>query len=181
MISLTEAYERYRAAGGDAPLSRWRSSVRDHHRLELGPGRQLVPSASTTVSAHKISSRWFVDEGDFAAAHNESLLARQEIREISRQYNEEHRLVGELGHAIRTTWGYYIADARFHERVDFHAAYHGRGGSLHRCNACWAIVTYEHNRPECHRCRDWGSCGRDCTRSAMLCEQCGTRAELATT
>ena len=179
MIPLAEAHERYKAAGGDAPLSRWRNEVRDHHRVELGHGRQLVPSDSTTVPAYKVGPRWFVDEQKFTTAHNEIVLARQELRDISRQYSEEHRLVGASGQTIRTTWGYYIAGACFHERVDHHTAHHGGGGSLHRCNGCWARVTYEHNRPECHRCRDWSSCGRDCTRSAMLCENCGTRVEFA--
>lgn len=179
MIPLADAYERYRAAGGDAPFSRWRNYVRDHARIEIGPGRQLMPGGSTKVAAQKIGGRWFFDEKEFTTAHNEVVLARQEIREISCQYSDERRLVGESGQTIRTTWGHYIAGASFHEWVDYRAASHGRGGSLHRCNTCWAFVTYEHNRPECHRCRDWGGCGRDCTRSAMECENCGTRVELA--
>ncbi len=178
MIPLADAHARYVNSGGDAPLSRWQTRARVRSSFELGPGRQFVRGAPTSIRAHKVGGRWLVDEHEFAAALEEAVLARKELEQISQKYSDK-LLVGEAGRRVNTTWGYYVAGTVFHERIDYRAAYLGGRGSLHRCNGCWEIATYERDRPECHLCRDWGSCGRDCTRSAIICATCGARVVLS--
>ncbi|WP_133163772.1 hypothetical protein [Cryobacterium zongtaii] len=176
-ISLTDAYSRYELEGGQRPLSSWRARVREHSNVDLGAGRQFAEGEPTTVRAEKVSGRWFVDETGFTAALNETALARAELDSISVLY-EQHELLGGPQDQVKTTWGWYIVSSPFHERYDPIAEYHRGSGSQHVCNACWAPVVYEHNQPECHRCRDWSPCGRNCTRSAMICLGCNARVGL---
>jgi hypothetical protein len=186
LLSLADAHARYERGGGRTPLSSWRVRVREGRRVYVGEGRQFAEGASTTVQADKVGGRWFVDEQDLVSALNETALARTELDWISALY-EQHQLLGEPGQQVKTTWGYYTVSSPFHEHFDPIAEYHRGNGSQYVCNACWTYASYEHNGSECHLCRDWGGCGRDCTRSATICLKCtsptglgpnGTRRQL---
>jgi hypothetical protein len=49
-----------------------------------------------------------------------------------------------------------------------------RSGS-YKCISCGGVAQEVHGNDECHRCEDWGGCGRDCTLSAVACKTCGTQ------
>lgn len=44
----------------------------------------------------------------------------------------------------------------------------------HKCTRCGGVAEEEHFSDECHRCSDWGGCGRNCTLSGVRCTKCGT-------
>jgi hypothetical protein len=46
------------------------------------------------------------------------------------------------------------------------------GGSWHCCN-CGRLAAAKREKEECHRCRDWSSCGNDCRLSELSCLECG--------
>lgn len=47
-------------------------------------------------------------------------------------------------------------------------------GAYWFCSRCWQGAALAHDKPECHTCSDWGSCGRDCTLSEESCQACST-------
>lgn len=177
LIPLADAHALYTDSGGTTPLSSWQKRSREYSNIEIGRCRQFAVGSSTRVQTEKIGGRWCMDEQSFTVALNEMTLACAEVRSTSELY-EQRQLRGDPGQRVETTWGYYIVSSPFHERINPIAAYHRGSGSQHVCNECWVPASYEHNRPECHRCRDWTSCGGNCTRSAMTCPNCSARLVL---
>ncbi|MGD0862064.1 MAG: hypothetical protein ABSA21_04820 [Candidatus Limnocylindrales bacterium] len=51
--------------------------------------------------------------------------------------------------------------------------YRGHSSGSWICAVCNVEAITEHDRAECHRCSDWGGCGRDCTLSRIVCPKCG--------
>jgi len=81
---------------------------------------------------------------------------------------------GKDGGVVHTEWGGYKI------RGDFYFAWFNyeiakmRSDGTWYCNKCNTLAETEHNKEECHSCRDWNGCGRDCTLSKIYCPKCGS-------
>jgi hypothetical protein len=67
-------------------------------------------------------------------------------------------------------------EANHKEKKDFYMKSVPRGDHLVDywiCGCCEIGAKEEHNKEECHKCRDWNGCGRDCTLSRIFCGTCG--------
>lgn len=145
--------------------------------------RRQAKAGSVDFSGHrvvtmKLGNRWVV-RGDemrdalrVIAKELEDRQARLEF--ASREYNSG-RLTSPG--TIETTWGSYEVRGNFHAvRIEPHLLQ--EGGPVWYCNSCMRPARVEHDGPECHTCSDWGSCGRDCTASAVRCDACACRMEI---
>ena len=151
----------------------WRRNAQRGGRVDFGTPRQLAAAGSTEVRARKSAGKWMVDRADFDAALTEHRAANAELAQITRDY-ELRRLVVGPGKQVHTTWGGYRVLKDFH--VTQKSAIPPWDGYAESwvCNQCWKSAELEHNNEECHRCSDWGPCGRDCTLSTVRCADCGT-------
>lgn len=166
MITLRAALARF-GRGGNS-YSWYRRSAQQSGSVSLGSDR---------VPARKVGGQWMVDEEDVDAALEHELARRAFIAQVTADY-EAQLLQGTDGQQLKTQWGGYRLAGPFHfVWSDMRAALHDSNGSW-RCNTCWELAAREHEREECHRCRDWSPCGADCTLSAVKCSRCGTRLEL---
>jgi hypothetical protein len=167
-IRLPEALERYRREE-DAYTNSYEWYRRDAHRSGS------VSVDGVHIPARKIGRAWSVDEDELARAidaHRQRIAAR---KEATIDYSN-HVLRGRGGDSIETDWGWYEIRGAFHL-----ASYRSRrpppfggGDECWFCNSCWQTAETEHDREECHRYENWGSCGRDCTLSRVFCAKCGT-------
>ena len=46
------------------------------------------------------------------------------------------------------------------------------------CRKCEKQAKTKNEKEECHTCRDWNDCGRNCTLSHLICENCGIRQNI---
>lgn len=165
-IPLRDAIARY-AAEDRAPVTSYdlyRRSAKERGTIWIG---------EREVPAHKIGRSWSVRAEDLELG----LESHRAMRAASRQATSDYRrgvLHGRSGDTIYTEVGGY-------ERRDpFHFAWSDYERGLRRsdgtwyCSSCMKPTEAEHENPECHRCSDWGSCGRDCTLSRIYCKTCGT-------
>jgi hypothetical protein len=154
MIPIWDAYCRWRDVTGYANSFNW---FRKHRPI---PG---------TV---KVSGRWMVDECQL----DEVLDAVRRQQAARRQATEDYRQHVLHPGIVNTEWGSYQAGEQFH------TAYYRRPGEpdtvVRYCNNCvgpdggFVPASTEHDKPECHRCRDWSPCGQDCTLSRIYCQSC---------
>ena len=81
---------------------------------------------------------------------------------------------GKNGEVVRTEGGGYKIqrDFRF-VWSDYEIAKMRNDGTWY-CNKCNIRAGTEHNKEECHSCRDWNGCRRDCTLSKVYCPKCGS-------
>ncbi len=178
-VTFREALDRYQQLPGSPQNSYawWCKSAQRRGEVEFGASRQFVEGGSTTVRVFKRSNRWYVDPASFEAAMAECLAVQEELHRSSVAY-DKHELLGRPGETVRTTWGNYHTRGPFHRRHNSRTPPWKGSGDTWVCSTCWAPAALEHEREECHTCSDWGSCGRDCTLSAAVCKDCGTRLSL---
>lgn len=178
VMPLRDAVERYRALPGAwaNTYEWWRESAKERGRVSFGVERQFGErdASGTSVEVFRVGRRWFVHVKDVERALREHQAAQDELRAVTDAYSRRE-LLGASGQPVKTTWGHYTRRGAFHERAASRAGT-GEGASGYWvCNECWQAAEEEHGWPECHLCRDWGSCGRNCTLSAVGCRACGTR------
>lgn len=166
-IPLADALARYRREPGAPPnADHWyRTSAQRSGWIFLG---------SVRVPAAKEGGRWTVAAADVDQALLEHRAGEDHIRQVSADY-DAHLLHGADGDTIRIQQGGYCRRGAFHFAWNDQAVARRDSDGIWRCNTCWAPARLEHEADECHRCRDWGSCGRDCTLSAITCPICDTR------
>lgn len=178
-ITLREALDQYQQHPGSPQNSYawWCKSAQRRGEIGFGASRQFVDGGSTMVPVFKRSNRWFVDPVRFKAAMAECVAVGEEQRAITAAY-DRHELLGAPGETVTTTWGHYYAKGPFHLRHSSRTPSWKGSGNTWVCSTCWSPAPLEHERDECHKCSDWGSCGRDCTLSAAVCSKCGSRIGL---
>lgn len=165
-ITLREAIDLYAAESG-APANAYEWYRRSAH----SSGKAFI--GETDVSARKHGGAWLVASEDVDAAiegHRRHIGRR---REITEDY-ERGVLHGQDAETIQTDWGTYRHRGPFHFATSDYEAGRRQSDGTWMCSKCMKAAETEHNRPECHRCSDWGSCGTDCTLSRVFCLTCGT-------
>lgn len=139
--------------------------------------QQAARYGSVSFNSHNVPTvkqgrQWMVDEGDFEAALASYREQRGNLDKMSADYEARVLHPG----TVQTAGGGYTVSGTFHFRWDDMARALKKSDGFWRCNTCWEPAATERNGEECHRCRDWGSCGRDCTLSGIYCPKCGTSA-----
>jgi hypothetical protein len=178
-LSLRDAVERFRGEPGSWPNAyEWyRKGAQRSGKVSFGNTRQLVKDRTTGVSVSRAGNRWVVDAAAFEAALAEHRAALAETLAIDQAWKDQRLVVGP-GESVRTSWGGYRVAEHFHVSWLAGARQYGGGYESWFCSRCWKPASTEHDRPECHTCRDWGSCGNDCTLSGIACAGCGTSTPL---
>lgn len=185
---LQDAYRRFpeeRQAFGNA-YSWYRQQAQRAGLVTFGRRRQFPegvdgafrdPWSERGIRVWKQGGRWVVDEEELEASIAEHRAALVEYEQLAVDY-DRHILHGESGKRIDMQGGAYVRSQDFHR---FLPAF-GRPGKDSRehwiCSRCFKAASMEHNKPECHRCEDWGGCGSDCTLSRVFCEACGTSKDI---
>lgn len=175
-VSLRDAIDQFRQSPGftGGGYEWWRDLAKRTGRVQLGMASQLGGVAPLSIDVVKRGNRWVVDAHALRVAIASDRAAIAELDLITTEYEHRHLLVG-VGGSLRTRWGAYSVARDFHRktwrRPDGYSEWWV-------CNKCWQFASTEHEREECHRCRDWGACGRDCTLSEVRCDVCGTRLAL---
>ena len=178
-LSLRDAVDRFRLEEGSPAnvYDWWRRGAQRFGHVTFGQRRQLIAGGSTDVPAYKAGNKWIVDAVAFEAALAEHRAYRAELQFIADAY-EQHRLLVGPGKRVDVSWGHYRVAEGFHVRC--HSASRPSHDHVESwvCNNCWRLASLEHGKPECHTCSDWGTCGRDCTLSAVVCADCAARLNL---
>ncbi|GIG67778.1 hypothetical protein [Phytomonospora endophytica] len=161
-IPLSEAVDRYRReprAHSNA-YDWYRNSARQYGAVSLGGHR---------IPAVKVGRQWMVDEEDVEHA----LTAwRAELANLVQMTADYQSRVLHTG-TVRIDGGGYTVQGAFHfVWNDRSRALHDSDGAW-KCNTYWTSASQERGREECHRCRDWRPCGKDCTVSRIFCSTCG--------
>jgi hypothetical protein len=164
LISLREAVSKYQAESG-APGNAYdwyRRSAQRYGSVSIGPGE---------IATQKIKNAWHVSRADLAVA----IEAHRETRALLQQRTtdfEANILHGIDGDTIYTEFGGYRRHGQFHFVWSNYDIGTKRSNGSWYCSTCFRPARVAHNKEECHRCRDWGSCGRDCTASGVACVYC---------
>ncbi len=114
-----------------------------------------------------------VDAVEFRRAVEEHHAALAEREQLTVDYRN-HVLHGEPGTTVYTAFGGCRVYGDFHQSWNSSVTRWKGGAEWWICSRCWGTPTLRHDKPECHTCSDWGSCGRDCTLSLVACQPCGT-------
>lgn len=164
-VSLREAIARYRMEPG-APINTFDWYRRSAH--ESG----YVSLAGTHVRAFKQGRSWFVDVSELAAAldSHRAMVRRRHQMTVDLAQGLIHGLAGDV---IDTDWGGYKNHGAFRFQWSDQVRTQQISDGSWYCNSCNKPAHTEHNGEECHRCRDWTPCGRDCRLSRVLCVACG--------
>lgn len=169
LIPLSQAIDRYTGKPG-APSSSYASYRRDAQRYNrIWVHRRPVPAV-------KVGARWMVDEGDLGVALAAAVVAlaaegEERARSVQRAADYDQRIL-HPGRVDISGGGYRVAGA-FHFVWNDMAIAQRRSNGGWVCNTCWEPAAEEHGGEECHRCRDWGPCGKGCTLTGILCRPCG--------
>jgi hypothetical protein len=161
-LTLLEAVRRYKAERGTS-VNKY-----DWYRSFAQQG-DAVPLGSTLVKAAKVRGVWLVEAADVALAIKTHRAERAQEKRVT----EDHArgvFHGKDGETFPTAWGGYSIRGGF--RIESRDGKDG-GSTIYYCTGCNGRATEKRGRPECHRCEDWGGCGRDCTLSEVVCEPCG--------
>jgi hypothetical protein len=175
LMSLKEAVDQFRReprAWSNA-YDWYRRDAQRRGRVHLGRRRQLSPTAVGDLRVTKIAGKWTADAAEFNAIIEEHRAAVAELQQLTRDY-DNHILHGATGSTIWTEFGGYVRARDFHRTWNTSIRPWKDYGDWWTCSHCWKPATLEHDKPECNTCSDWGSCGRDCTLSRVLCETCDT-------
>ena len=175
LISLKDAYERFRLESHGARNSYdwYRMRAKHDGAVRFGDRRQLVRLGTSGAAVTKVNGKWMINEEDLQAEISEHRAAIAELDQITSDYLNGI-LHGSTGATLRTNFGSYSVFPGFHSIWRSDAKPWKETGVYWYCSICWKPATLAHNRPECHTCSDWGSCGRDCTLSEVSCEPCDT-------
>ncbi|MGY4541162.1 hypothetical protein ACVWY0_001071 [Arthrobacter sp. UYNi723] len=165
-IVLKDAIERCAQHVRMNAYSYYRGQAALHGSAYFGP---------TRVAVFKVGSRWMVSEQEIQDAVAVIRQRNQDRQEATAAYAD--RRLSDSGTTVETEWGSYSVRGLFH-RMTQRPPSSPVAVSSWRCNECFRFATTEHDHEECHLCRDWSGCNRDCTLSAARCDTCGTRMEL---
>lgn len=141
--------------------------------VNFGNRRQLVPAGRPGMPVAKVKGQRMVDQDDVDRELAEHQASRAELEQITADYHNRI-LHGGPGSTIRTGFGSYTVHSDFHSIWRSDAKPWKDSGVYWFCSRCWQPAALAHDKPECHTCSDWGSCGRDCTLSEVSCQACGT-------
>jgi len=169
-LPLREAVRRLAAEPG-APANAFEWYRRDAHK------RGAVALGGTDVPAIKQGRSWVVPTRAINVAIAAAKRARKRIGDATQAYEKEV-LVGEDGETIHTTWGGYRRHGPFRNEWSDKDRYQQRSDGMWLCNSCNLPALLQHEKPTCHRCEDWGGCGKDCTLSGVKCQGCGAQLRL---
>jgi hypothetical protein len=166
-ITLAEAVDRARARGVVASNSyEWyRKQAATDGEVHIGDQRVL---------AVKHGRQWVVNERALMDSIASAEAAKQAKEEAGRQADEDFKARKLNPQGSRTPWGGYSVRGQFHFVWSDVAVWRQKSNGEWVCNGCWKPASTENNKPECHRCSDWGGCGADCTLSRVYCGGCGT-------
>lgn len=84
----------------------------------------------------------------------------------------------EEGESVLTQSGGYFIKGSFRFEWKNYEKERGRIIGKWYCLTCNKEAGTEHLKPECNICRDWGTCGHDCTLSKVFCPKCGSKIEM---
>lgn len=166
-ISLMEAVDRFKQEPGSP------GNAYGWYR-QYAARYGTVPFSDHRVTAIKHGRQWMVDEFDLEAALISHREQRGHLDQMTADYNSHILHPG----TVRTVGGGYTTKGAFHFRWNDIERALMKSEGFWRCNNCWASAVTEHNREECHLCRDWGSCGSDCTLDRIACSTCRTSATM---
>lgn len=164
-MTLREAVERY-AAEKRAPANAYQWYRKLAHRTGY------APFGETDVAARKMKGSWFVRSEDLAHALDAHRGYVAGVRQASQDY-KRGILHGGDGDSVESEDGGYLRRGSFHFVWSNYEIGRRRSDGTWKCSTCMTPAEADHDRPECHRCSDWGSCGRDCTLSRVYCSNCG--------
>lgn len=169
-LRLSEAVARYRKEKGSA------SNAYDWFR-QAAQSQGEIPIGPASVRAWKVKGVWHVDAEDFSRAISLHRVERRKMSQVSRDL-DRGIVHGKHGDTVVTEDGGYEIHGNF--RLVWSEAERSRKESLGEwfCNRCNVPAHTKHEKEECHRCSDWGGCGRDCTLSEMSCPKCRQRIQI---
>ena len=130
-----------------------------------------VPIGDEDARAFKVGGAWFVSEADLDHAIEAHRTRREDVKRTTADY-DAGILHGHDGDEVDMVGGGYLRRDPFHFVWSDYERGLGRSDGTWYCSRCMEPAGTEHNNVECHRCSDWGSCGRDCTLSRVFCIKC---------
>lgn len=141
----------------------YRESAKDSGKISIG---------GVDIRTYKRGNVWYVGENKFLSA---VLKHRKRIEKIKQNTRDLAKGIihGKDGDINEVEGGGYciVKNFRF-VWSDLLVARQKSNGTWY-CNKCNSIAKTENNKEECHLCRDWNGCGRDCTLSRVICPNCG--------
>jgi hypothetical protein len=129
------------------------------------------------LSTFKMGGTWVVREADLDHAIEAHRASRADVKRITADY-AAGILHGHDDETVEMVGGGYLRQDPFHFLWSDYDRGRNRSYGTWYCNRCMEPASTEHNNEECHRCSDWGSCGRDCTLSRVFCAKCDTGFDL---
>jgi hypothetical protein len=164
-MKLKEAIQSYRNEKG-AP----QNSYEWYRKCAKQKGN--IPIGNMNVPAYKQSGIWYIDDNKFAEAIKKHREKMEHLKQVTEDYSKGI-IHGNDGDIIETRWGGYKICGGFRFMWSTVETLRGRSNGTWICNKCNIPAETEHNKEECHLCRDWNGCGTDCTLSKVYCSKCG--------
>ncbi|MCW2093409.1 UNVERIFIED_ORG: hypothetical protein M2328_006762 [Rhodococcus erythropolis] len=162
-ISLSDAVDRFKREPG-AP-----SNAHDWYR-KCATRDGTVRLGDHRIAVFKQGRRWMVDETDLEDALIKHCEQRAQVDRMTSDYDSR---ILHPDTVVIVGGGYWVKGG-FHFLWNDTDRARRRSNGFWRCNTCWDPAASERNAEECHRCRDWNSCGNDCTLSRIYCPTCDT-------
>ena len=122
------------------------------HRSE-----ETITVQDVTLKWKKIGRKICVDENELNEESHTTIKKLQ-----AKKWEKEH---GTLKQRADSTHGQFVSFTRGHHPGDQWEEYF--------CIKCEKKAKTKNEREECHICRDWNGCGRNCRLSHLICENCG--------
>lgn len=139
---------------------------------------QFVSFGEVKIRACKIGRNWCIEEPELLEAIRLHHLHLAQIKQNTDDYIQGI-VRGKDGDVIRIEGGGYEIHGQFRFAWNDQDRYLRKSDGHWYCNGCNIGAETVHDREECHRCRDWNSCGTDCTLSEIYCKQCGAKLAFA--
>lgn len=132
-------------------------------------GRVLI--GNFNVPVYKKKGSWYVNKKEF----DKAILQHNEKIKLKKQVTLDHAngiIHGKDGDIIDMEWGGYQIRRDFRFEWSDYERYRNKSDGTWYCNKCNIPAETEHDKEECHLCRDWNGCGKDCTLSKVYCFEC---------
>ena len=146
----------------------YRKSAKNFGKISIG---------GVSVPVYRLKGRWHVDEKTFHNAIQKHLLQVSHVKKVTEDYSKGI-IYGRDGDTIHTEWGGYRIHGAFRFVWSDLERRRMRSYGTWYCNRCNSTAETEHNKEECHLCKDWNGCGTDCTLSRVHCSKCGESISL---
>lgn len=167
-MKLTEAYDRFQdqQSPPDNAYDWYRRSAKRSGSISF---------AGVDIPAEKEGGVWVVPDERV----EEAVKAHQERQdELDRRLEEVRKgIYEEEEGTYEFRGGGYRNEGSFRLEWDNLRRARKKSDGTWYCKDCGERAEPLHEKEECHTCQDWGDCGRDCTLSAVICEECGNRLE----